>query len=446
MMPQRRRLLKAAIVLLMLTVSILHLQGRCAEFAKTRVSNSAAKNTFKSAWEDGSSRLEDQSRPEGVHHEDAAIAKANPMAQKIDWSRYAYILYATDPTYLCTSVMMIEQLHRLGARADRVLLYPDILMPDESTYEGSLIVKARDEYEAVVKPVQLISKLSNESGGQPARLSYGSRLTKTTGWARAYTKLLAFNQTEYERVLHLDSDATVLQPMDELFLLPDTLIAMPRAYWLPQTPDITLTSDVMLAKPSTHTFIRLLHEAQMATKDHGDMGLLNRLFRHKALLLPHHIYTLLTGTFRNEGDRKALSDDELQSWNPDEALGKAKYVHFSDWPVEKPWMRTNERVWEEALPKCYDVEGKMQNGTDASLCREREIWVGLYENFRKRKQRVCDVERWKPQQDPQRPPLSKKKADVMVPPDGGGGEDLKRGVGKGESGIRDTQEVPGAGI
>lgn len=30
-------------------------------------------------------------------------------------------------------------------------------------------------------------------------------------WAESYTKLLAFNQTEYDRVLSLDSDSTILQ-------------------------------------------------------------------------------------------------------------------------------------------------------------------------------------------------------------------------------------------
>ena len=30
-------------------------------------------------------------------------------------------------------------------------------------------------------------------------------------WAESYTKLLAFNQTQYERVLMLDSDATLLK-------------------------------------------------------------------------------------------------------------------------------------------------------------------------------------------------------------------------------------------
>ena len=30
-------------------------------------------------------------------------------------------------------------------------------------------------------------------------------------WAESFTKLFAFNQTQYQRVISLDSDATVLQ-------------------------------------------------------------------------------------------------------------------------------------------------------------------------------------------------------------------------------------------
>jgi alpha-N-acetylglucosamine transferase len=51
-------------------------------------------------------------------------------------------------------------------------------------------------------------------------------------WANSYTKLLAFNQTQYERVIAIDSDTTLLKHMDELFLLPPSPITMPRAYWL----------------------------------------------------------------------------------------------------------------------------------------------------------------------------------------------------------------------
>ena len=35
--------------------------------------------------------------------------------------------------------------------------------------------------------------------------------TAESTWAEGYTKFLAFNQTQYERVLMLDSDATLLK-------------------------------------------------------------------------------------------------------------------------------------------------------------------------------------------------------------------------------------------
>ena len=45
--------------------------------------------------------------------------------------------------------------------------------------------------------------------------------------ANSYTKFLACNQTHDERTLHLDSDSTVSQSMDELFLIPPVTATMP---------------------------------------------------------------------------------------------------------------------------------------------------------------------------------------------------------------------------
>ena len=75
-------------------------------------------------------------------------------------------------------------------------------------------------------------------------------------WFDSYTKLLAFNQTQYTRVLNIDSDATVLAPMDELFLLPPCTVAMPRAYWM--LPDNFFSSLIVLVQPSATEFDRVL--------------------------------------------------------------------------------------------------------------------------------------------------------------------------------------------
>ncbi|THZ34429.1 hypothetical protein D6C88_10490, partial [Aureobasidium pullulans] len=108
----------------------------------------------------------------------------------VDWSRFAYSQYVTEKNYLCNSLMIFETLHRLGSKAE-----------------------PRDNYNVKLVPIHV------------------QRFAGEATWGDSFTKLLAFNQTQYERVIILDSDANVLQPMDELFFLPRVPVAMPRAYW-----------------------------------------------------------------------------------------------------------------------------------------------------------------------------------------------------------------------
>jgi hypothetical protein len=114
----------------------------------------------------------------------------------IDWTRFAYVQYVTDKEYLCNSLMMFESLHRLGSKADRVLLYPEQieLYPKVPTWESMFLRKAQDDYKAHIVPVR---PQMTESGDGT--------------WAESFTKLLAFKQTQYDRVLSLDSDATILK-------------------------------------------------------------------------------------------------------------------------------------------------------------------------------------------------------------------------------------------
>ena len=112
-----------------------------------------------------------------------------------DWSRFAYSQYATDEQRLCHSLMIFESLHRLGSKADRVLMYPHTWQnePADSRIQR-LLAKAHNHYQVKFSPVHIIhSEVGSET------------------WADSFTKLLAFNLTQYERVLNVDSDATILQ-------------------------------------------------------------------------------------------------------------------------------------------------------------------------------------------------------------------------------------------
>ena len=86
-----------------------------------------------------------------------------------DWSRFAYVQYATSLPYLCNSVMLFGRLHQLGSKADRVLLHSSIFSPDGQDIPGTLLRDARDKYGAILKPIEVLSRdsLDRESAAPP---------------------------------------------------------------------------------------------------------------------------------------------------------------------------------------------------------------------------------------------------------------------------------------
>lgn len=191
-------------------------------------------------------------------------------------------------------------------------------------------------------------------------------------------------------MLHIDSDVTILQNMDELFFLPPARVAMPRAYW-DNPRSGKLTSLLVLIEPSYAEYQALMEASRPvvhgqivtnSTPGHEmyDMELLNERYGGSALVLPHRQYGLLTGEFRTKDHRNFLGND-YEKWDPDRVLSEAKLVHFSDWPLPKPWVMWPQALLAEMLPKC-DVKP----GTDEeSGCRDREVWRELYEDFRRRR-------------------------------------------------------------
>lgn len=193
-------------------------------------------------------------------------------------------------------------------------------------------------------------------------------------WAASFTKLLAFNQTQYDRLIHLDSDVLVLQNMDELFFLPPSPLALPRAYWLDRS---YLTSLLMVIRPSTNDFQRISQAISSAGPNDYDMEIVNQLYNNTALILPHRRYTLLSSVFRKWDYRQGYLGNDAEQWSPSEVFDEAKLVHFSDWPVPKPWIR-DQKALEEEKPMCESEKE----------CKAQEIWLGMYSYFaRQRKVR-----------------------------------------------------------
>ncbi|KAF2259365.1 nucleotide-diphospho-sugar transferase [Lojkania enalia] len=296
------------------------------------------------------------------HH---SISKDAEIYDDIQWSNFAYVQYVTNTNYLCNSLMILESLYRLGAKADRVMMYPNQWKAPtddgmDASIESQLLARARDQYKTKLVPIQV---QTFERGDET--------------WKDSYTKLLAFNQTQYKRIISLDSDATVQQPMDELFLLPPTPVAMPRAYWMDQ---LFLSSQLVVLEPSEREWRRIEDTMRIDTESGFDMDMLNALYNNSCTIIPHRKYDLLTGEFRSASHIKYLGVDE--PWDARKALEEAKFVHFSDWPMPKPWLKADPSVVEQVQPECK----KTEEGED---CADRTVWLGLYQDFSERRQQVC---------------------------------------------------------
>ncbi len=191
------------------------------------------------------------------------------------------------------------------------------------------------------------------------------------------TKLTVFNQTQYDRILYLDSDSTILNTMDELFFMPSHPVILSRAYWqdFPQ-----LTSHIMLLEPSISSFSRLSNAISKASTDTYDMEIVNRVFGSSCLVLPHRKYALLTGEFRypaRSPEHERYMGKEM--WDAVEIYKEAKFVHFSDDPFPKPWIEASDSLVQRYKPVCsVDEAGDYD-------CKAREIWLGLYEDFQERR-------------------------------------------------------------
>lgn len=110
------------------------------------------------------------------------------------------------------------------------------------------------------------------------------------------------------------------------------------------------------------------------------MEVLNDHYGDSAMVLPHRQYGLISGEFRTKNHWKFLGNDH-EVWNPDTVLAEAKFVHFSDWPLPKPWTMWSPEQLATLQPACDKNPGTPEE----SGCRDREVWKQLYDDFRRKR-------------------------------------------------------------
>lgn len=396
----------------------------------------------------------------------------------VDWSKLAYINYVTDSAYLCNTLIMFDDLkHKYNTKAKLVLLISrDLLDPNSSSDVDHIKrlldkIKDVDQEQVVVKLIENIVK----------PMDY-------TPWNESLTKLLIFNETDYNRIIYLDNDAVLMDNLDELFFLPAYIkFAAPLTYWflsekdineaykeltvdekvsinlktytkklesriknnkmiynhLPNLPHllylnsknvakdiiqstssasplfnfhankksgkIKFASNLMVIKPSKDLFDIIVNEALpkvLNKKTKYDMDLINEeiynlkkiiyyqfsLFRKmkskfqpEVLVLPFGTYGLLTGSVRNRNHHSMIVNDILGYKRLDEtgqqiekefdrSVRESKYIHFSDYPIGKPWNYHSIDEFECKADEIHsdDVEG------DTKACN---LWNSIYSTY-----------------------------------------------------------------
>ncbi|CAE6429206.1 unnamed protein product [Rhizoctonia solani] len=254
-------------------------------------------------------------------------------------NRFAYVFYATEREYLCNVLINFRQLRQFDVAAELALIYPKSWInqypPGSTNPIRRMLERAHNEYQVNLHPMELWSTGRGDHT-----------------WANSLTKLHIFGLTNYTRIVYLDSDGIVLNNLDHLFLAPQSQIALPRAYWLEQGK---LASHIMLVTPSDTLMNRV---RGMANVINGfDMEVINKISSSSALILPHRRYALLTGEFRKTDHSSYLSDEGPDGeWNPQAELSNAFFVHFSDWPLPKPWIKAGANLVESTQPACDPKE------------------------------------------------------------------------------------------
>ncbi|QHS76400.1 glucose N-acetyltransferase [Saccharomyces paradoxus] len=402
----------------------------------------------------------------------------------IEWSKFAYVNYVTNADYLCNTLIIFNNLKQeFGTKAKLVLLISKDLLDSNTSSNVDYIkllldkIQAIDESQVVIKFIDNIVKPKD-----------------TTPWNESLTKLLVFNQTEFNRVIYLDNDAILRSNLDELFFLPDYIrFAAPLTYWflsnsdleksyhetqhrekqpinlgsytkvltrriakgqmiynhLPSLPHslyldsnniaqdiisstsslsplfdfqsskkvgkLKFASNLMVISPSKEVFDEIVGVTLpkiLNKKEKYDMDLINeemynlkkiiyeqfiffrkvrKLFKPEVLVLPFARYGLLTGSLRNPQHYSMIYNDVLGYKTLDKngddipaglngTVAYSKYIHFSDYPLAKPWnypsMKEFECTVKEEKAKDPELEHQacdLWNSVYASYIQSREI-------------------------------------------------------------------------
>lgn len=299
---------------------------------------------------------------------------ANINDPAINWKRVAHVQYVISPEDLCKAVMLFSQLKEVSSLATRVLMYPSDWRLNANTNSdaksnGTHIARvlryAAEEFSVLLNPTDTLREDSSQ-----------------TIWKQPYSKLLAYNLTQYDRIIVLGTESIVLNSMDELFFLQPTPLAMPYVYWS-QPAGWRFSNQIMVIEPSSTDFSKIEKTIKKAKPDETDMDIFYKLYNDTLTRLPQRPYHILSEEFRlRDKEHSRYFGTSNEKWDSREILRQTKLVHFFDPPIEEPWI-VSKTTLKKYTPRCLPTSYRRFN------CGNRDAWFKLYNDYENRRKNVC---------------------------------------------------------
>ena len=306
-------------------------------------------------------------------------------------SQNAYVQYATNRQYLCNALINAHRLRKFNVNAQIAVLVPPTFV-DAPTNPIARLMDSLKELNVKVHTMDMTSRDLHRDD-----VTYRDSLHK-----------LEILHLPYERIVYFDSDGLVMSSLDHLFTAPDADMLLPEAYYVPNTERV-LSSAIMVVKPGEELFQHAIALARNATSSDYDMEIINQLamseeYKRSTGILPWKRYLILTGIFRDPTSyfyttaKPVRSENEILSvtefnehgtWSARKVYDEAYYIHFSDWPIPKPWVDDKGVQVGMHGPKCRDPLLDPAKKADGD-CEEVQVWREIYRAFRD-EMSVCPV-------------------------------------------------------
>lgn len=255
--------------------------------------------------------IKDLSTNTFTKHDETILSSDNELDIVQDANeRMAYV------TFLCDDIM---------GEATEVLVYS---LKQTQTKHDIVVLVLDDVTQTVRNRLEYLgAQIINVD---QVKYPWDSSSARRKGFNKAcrYSKLNLWNLTQYKKVVFLDADTMVVNPIDDLFEYPQFTAAV----------DIggVLNTGVFVAEPNTDTYNDIMKTYENAPSyNRGDQGFLNYYFNQSANILPGNYNLMIKFTHFS-----TLASSFV-------AKNTAKVLHFTS--ETKPWNFhfLHQREWRE---------------------------------------------------------------------------------------------------